>query len=103
MIKKLTGFFIMGLLIATIVPVGSSSIQKTDEKPTTSTIQSFLIGIGLVRIAPLKHEITGFVIIGINTGQVLVNEMIHIQFDETPIRVGGLPPLVFVIKYTPAE
>jgi len=101
--KKVVGILIVGLLMATVFPIGSAYIQKTDEKANTD-FESTLFGIGFIRIDSSNYEIKGFVLFGNNNGQVLLSKMIDIKYDGTPIRIGfGLTPFIFNIKYNPAE
>ena len=98
--KKVIGIVIVGLLIATVLPSVNASINKTDEKDNTIVYESRLFGIGFVRIHGFTHSIKGFVIFGINNGQVISTEFINIKYDEANEVFAGLfPPLIFFIRY----
>ncbi len=102
MVRKVIGIVIVGLLIATMIPLGSAQSQESKEK-ANSEYESKLFAIGFIRIQSDTCEITGFALVGMNTGQLLVLQKIDIQYDGTPIMVGGLPPLIFIVRYNPAE
>jgi hypothetical protein len=99
--KKVIGFLVVGLLIATVFPVVSSDIQKTDQKGKTD-LESKLFGIGFIRIDSSNYELKGFVLFGYNDGQVLLLKKIDIKCDGPPLFVGGLAPFIINIKYNPA-
>lgn len=98
--KKIVGILVIGLLIATIIPVGGASHPSTGIKDNMG-YESRLFEIGLVRIDPHNYKLTGFVFFGINDGEVLVLQKIDIQFEGT-IQAGGLPPFMYTIRYNPA-
>jgi hypothetical protein len=99
--KKIIGIIIIGLVIITLIPGGTATLQKIAEKhPEAYT--SKLIGIGFVRINPTTYEIKGFVLIGIHDGHALIVQNIDITYDGSPIKVGGLVPFLFTIQYNPA-
>lgn len=98
--KKVIGILVVGLLIATVFPVVSSDIQKTDQKGKTD-LESKLFGIGFIRIDSAIYEIKGLVLFGMNDGQVLVLKKIDIKCDGPPLFVGGLAPFIINIKYNP--
>jgi hypothetical protein len=101
--RKIIGILIVGLLIGTVFPCVNASINKTNEKENTIVYESSLFGIGFVRINGFTHVIKGFVIFGINDGQVISTEFINIKYNEAEeILAGGFPPLIFFIRYNPA-
>jgi len=102
MIKKVIVILIVGLLTATVFPSVNASINKTDEKENTIAYESSIFGIGFVRINGITHTLKGFVIFGINDGQVISMEFININYDEANEVLAGLfPPLIFFIRYNP--
>jgi hypothetical protein len=102
MAKKVVRILIVGLLIATIFPVGRSYIQKMDEK-ANADLESKFFGIGFIRIDSSNYEIKGLVLFGLNDGQIILSKMIDIKYDGTPILVDFLTSFIFSIKYNPTE
>lgn len=103
--KKVIGILIIGLLIATAFPTVSASINKTDEKENTIAYESRIFGIGFVRIHSLTHVIKGFVLVGINDGEVISTEFVNIKYSEADgVYAGFFSPyqLTFYIRYNPA-
>jgi len=100
--KKVVGILVVGLLMITVFPIGSSYIQKTDEKVKTN-FESKLFGIGLIQIDSFNYQIKGFVLLGMNDDQVLLLKKIDIKYDGSSIQIGGIPPFVFNINYNPAK
>ena len=100
--KKIIGILIVGLLIATAFPTVSASIHKIDDKENTIAFESRIFGIGFVRIHSLTHEIKGFVLIGINDGQIISTKIINIKYGEADsVFASFFPPLIFYIRYNP--
>ena len=100
--KKLIGILIVGILITTVFPCVDASINKTDEKKDTVIYESRIFGLGFVYINGFTHTIKGYVIFGINNGQVIKTQFINIKCSETyNIFAGYLPPLIFFITYNP--
>jgi len=78
-------------------------MQKSKNKDNTIALGSRLLGIGFVRINGFTHVIKGFVIFGINDGQVLSMEFIRIKFSEVNVIFAGyFSSLIFFIMYNPA-
>ena len=103
--RKVFGILIVGLLVASAFPMVSASIDNTDEKENTIVYESRIFGIGFVRLNGRTQEIKGFVIFGINDGQVISLEFINIKCDEADEMFAGFfPPLqlTFYIRYNPA-
>ena len=101
--KKLVGFLIVGIMITTLLPTIGASINKNTQTEDTTDYESYILGIGLVRINGFTHVIKGFVLFGINDGEVIKNEFIRINYDGVDeIFAGFLPPLMFFMKYEPA-
>jgi hypothetical protein len=100
--KKVIGILIVGLLILTAFPTVSASVYETDDKENEIVYESSLFGVGFVRIHGFTHTIKGFVIFGINDGQVITTEFINIKYNEVnKIFAGYLSPLVFFFRYNP--
>jgi hypothetical protein len=100
--KEIIGILIASLLMLTVFPCVNASINKTDEKENTIVYESRIFGIGFVRINELTNSIKGFVIFGINDGQVISMQFINIKFiDSDGVYVGFFPPLIFFIRYNP--
>ena len=100
--RKIIGFLIIGLLIAAIFPNVGASINKTDEKEDATIYESRIFGIGFVRINGFTHVIKGFVIYGINDGQVISMQFIDIKYtDVDKVLAGYCSPLIFFIRYNP--
>jgi hypothetical protein len=100
--KKVIGILIVGLLIAIAFPTVNASINKTDEKENPIKYDSSLFGIGFVRIH--EHALKGFVLFGINDGEVISAEFINIEYSSADgVFAGFFPPLqlTFYIKYNP--
>ena len=101
--SKIIGIFIVGMLIVTVFPCVGATIHKNDQKENTKVLASRLFGIGFVRINGFTHVIKGFVIFGINDGQVLSMEFIRIKFSEVNVVFAGyFSSLIFFIMYNPA-
>ena len=103
MYKKLIGILIIGLLITTILPIGTPNIN-IDEVETDSVqifLENKLIGIGSISI-DISNKITGFVFVGINNGQIIITENIEIQSLSQPNNVFNGIPFAFFITYEPA-
>ena len=100
--KKLIGIIIVGILITTILPCTNASTNKTDQKESTALYQSRIFGIGFVRINSFTQKIIGFVIYGINDGEIISMQFINIQYEEADELFAGFLPLVFYIRYNPA-
>lgn len=89
--------------MVTVFPGVGAAIHKTDQKENTIAYESRLFGIGFVRINGFTHVIKGFVIFGINDGEVISMEFINIKYCGADKVFGGIfPPLIFLIRYTPA-
>ena len=100
--KKIIRILVCMLLITTIFPCVGASINETDEKENTIFYESRIFGIGFVYISKITHVIAGYVIFGINDGQVIRNEFIRIRFSEADeIFAGNYPPIIFYIRYNP--
>ena len=101
--RKLIGILIVGMLIVTVFPCVGAAFHKDDQKENTIAYESSLFGIGFVRINGFTHVIKGFVIFGINDGQVISTEFINIKYtDVDKVLVGYFTPLIFFIRYNPA-
>lgn len=114
--RKIIGFFILGILIVTVLPGLDAAIQKNNQKDSTIVLESSfnqkeniialgsrLFGIGFVRINGFTHIIKGFVILGINNGQVLSMEFIRVKYSEVNVVLAGyFSSLIFFIRYNPA-
>jgi hypothetical protein len=101
--RKVIGILIVGLLMVTVFPGVNAAIHKTDQKEIPIVYESRLFGIGFVRINGFTHVIKGFVIFGINNGEVLSMEFINIEYSGADKVFGGIfPPLIFFITYNPA-
>ena len=101
--KKEIGILIVGLLIATAFTTVNASIHKTDDIENEITFESSLSGIGFVGIH--EHEIKGFVLFGINDGQVILTEFINIKYNVVDGVYACFFPqlqLTFCIRYNPA-
>jgi len=102
-IKKIVAIIVVGLFIATIFPCAGATINKTDEKENITIYESRIFGVGFVRIHSLTHEIKGFVLFGINDGQVISKAFIDIKYNEVDnVYAGYLPLFIFFIRYNPA-
>ena len=100
---KVIGILIVGMLIVTVFPGVGAAVHKNDQKENTIVYESRLFGIGFVRINGFTHVIKGFVIFGINEGQVISTEFIKIKYaDVDEVHVGYFTPLIFFIRYNPA-
>jgi hypothetical protein len=101
--KKIIGILIVGMLIVIVFPSINSVNQESYQEKNTIINKSRLFGIGFVRIKEFMHVIKGFVIFGINDGQVLLMEFVNIKYiNVNPVLVGYFSPLIFFISYTPA-
>jgi hypothetical protein len=104
--KKIIGILVMTLLIATLLPVESTRININGKETDTVNIRSELklLGIGSISIDSSKYTIKGFVLVGINNGQIIISKNIDIQCCLSPALVFGFgtPFVVFFIKYNPA-
>ena len=101
--KKVIGILIVGILIVTVFPCVDGTINKTDEKKDTAIYKSRIFGVGFVRINGFTKTIKGFVLFGINNGQVISMEFINIKYIEAePVLAGYITPLIFIIRYNPA-
>jgi hypothetical protein len=98
--KKIVGILIVGLLMATILPTASASADTFLSKSTD--YESKLFAVGFFRINPHTYAITGFAFFGLLDGSPLVLQKIDIQYDGTPIFVGGLIPFFINVEYNPA-
>ena len=101
--NKIIGILIIGLLLATVIPNVTASYNKTNENENTIFYESKLFGVGFVRINGFTHVIKGFVLFGINDGQIISMQFINIKYNEADkVFAGLLPPLMFLIRYNPA-
>ncbi len=101
--KKIIGILIVGILITTVFTSVGASSNITSQKENTTAYESNIFGIGFVRINGFTHVIKGFVIFGINDGQVITTEFINIKYNEVnEVFAGIFPPLMFLIRYNPA-
>jgi hypothetical protein len=102
--RKVIVILIVGLLMVTVFPGVNAAIHKTDQKEDTTAYESRLFGIGIVRINGFTHVIKGFVIYGINDGQVISMEFINIKYTEVDeVFVGYCTPLIFFFRYNPEQ
>lgn len=94
----------LGLVAILVIPVVSASQQNTPET-NNFEYESKLFAIGVVRIDPVHNELTGFVLFGINDGDVFTLKNINIKYDpSTPVYAGSiLPFFVHHIWYNPAS
>jgi hypothetical protein len=100
--RKVIVILIVGLLMITVFPGVNATIHKTYQNENTIIYESRLFGIGFVRINGFTHVIKGFVIFGINDGQVISTEFIKIKYtDVDEVHVGYFTPLIFFIRYNP--
>ena len=75
------------------------------QKENEITYESRIFGIGFVRIHSLNHVIKGFVLVGINNGEVISTEFVNIKYSEVDgIFAGFFSPyqLTFYIRYKSA-
>ena len=101
--RKVIGILIVGLLMVTVFPSVNAAFQRDDQKENPIAYESRLFGIGFVRINGFTHVIKGFVIFGINDGEVISMQFINIKYCGADKVYGGIfPPLMFLIRYTPA-
>jgi hypothetical protein len=101
--RKVIVILIVGLLMITVFPGVNAAIHKTYQNENTIVYESRLFGIGFVRINGFTHVIKGFVIFGINDGQVISMDFINIKYSEAgEVFVGLFPPLMFLIQYNPS-
>lgn len=100
--KKIVGLLVIGLVFAFVFPVGSSYLLDSIEKENKE-YESTLFVIGFLRVDTSNFEITGFALFGMNNGQVLLSKKIDIQYDGSPILVGGFPPFINTIRYNPID
>ena len=97
------GILIIGIMITTSIPCIGASLNNIIQKEDITDYESYIFGIGLVRINGFTHVIKGFVIFGINDGEVIKNEFINIKCNEVnEIFASYLPPLIFFMRYDPA-
>jgi hypothetical protein len=101
--KKVIGILILGILIATIFPCADATINKTDQKESTMVYESRIFGMGFVRINSFTQKIKGFVLFGINDGEIISMQLINIKYEEADELFAGFLPLMFFIRYNPAE
>ncbi len=100
--KETIGILIAGMLMLTVFPCVNASAIKTYKKENTIFYESRIFGIGFVRINGFTHTLKGFVLFGINDGQVISMEFINIKYEEANEVFAGLfPPLIFFIRYNP--
>jgi hypothetical protein len=100
--KKVIGILIVGILIATIFPCADASINKSEQKESTMVYESRVFGIGFVRINSFTQTIKGFVLYGINNGEIISMQFINIKYEEADELFAGFLPLVFFIRYNPS-
>ncbi len=101
--KKIVGILIVGIMITTLLPCIGASLSKNIQKEDTTNYESYIFGIGFVRINGFTHVIKGFVLFGINDGEVIKTEFINIKYDEVnKVFASYLPPLIFFMRYDPA-
>jgi hypothetical protein len=101
--KKIFGIIVVSMLIITVIPSISAINHENYQKENTIVNKSRLFGIGFVRIKEFMHVIKGFVIFGINDGQVIFMQFVNIKYiNVNPVLVGYFSPLIFFISYTPA-
>lgn len=99
---KVIGILIVGMLMVTGFPGVGAAIHKDDQKEIAIVYESRLFGIGFVRINGFTHVIKGFVIFGINDGQVISMEFINIKYiDVDEVLVSYFTPLIFLFRYNP--
>jgi hypothetical protein len=101
--KKVIGILIVGIMITTLFPCIGASLNKNIQKEDITEYESYIFGIGFVRINGFTHVIKGFVIYGINDGEIINTELINIKYnDVNEVFAGFLPPLMFFMRYDPA-
>ena len=101
--KKVVGILIVGIMITTLFPSIGASLNKNIQKEDETDYESYIFGIGVVRINGFTHVIKGFVLFGINDGEVIKTEFIKIKYNEVnDIFASYLPPLIFFMRYDPA-
>ncbi len=101
--KKIVGIIVMSMLIIKVIPSISAAYYENYQNENTIVNKSRLFGIGFVRIKEFMHVIKGFVIFGINDGQVILMEFVNIKYIKVnPVLAGYFSPLIFFISYTPA-
>ena len=94
--KKIIGLLCIGLVLALVIPIGSSYAD----------FDCKLSAIGVIRIDSSTSEIKGFVFFGNNDGEVLQFTFINIKYDDgrTPMELDSkMPFFVHNIKYNPAQ
>lgn len=100
--KKVIGILIVGLLMLTVIPSVNASSQVTEEKENSIVFESTLLGVGFVRIHEYNHRLKGFVLFGINDGEVISTEFINIEFIEVDMVFAGYcTPFIFFFRYNP--
>ena len=98
--KKVIGIFIIGILIATMIPCVSASSDETEQE--APVYESMILGIGFARINTFTHRIIGYVLYGINDGEIISTQFINIKYSEADEIFAGFIPGVFFIRYNPA-
>jgi hypothetical protein len=99
MMRKITGIVVAGLLLATLIPVGTSCIQGVDQQQRMD-YNSHLIGFGFYRVNIYSSSISAFVIYGKQNGNVLILHHVTIHFVDATI-VNPLNPIIINIYYDP--
>ena len=100
--KKVIGILIVGILIATALSCANASNNKTEQEEDAMVYESRIFGLGLVRINTFTHAIKGFVVYGINDGEIISMQFVNINYEEADELFAGFIPLVFFIRYNPA-
>jgi hypothetical protein len=101
--KKVVGILIVGIMITTLFPCIGASLNNNIQKEDITEYESYIFGIGFVRINGFTHVIKGFVLFGINDGEVIKTEFINIKYnDVNEVFASYLSPLMFLMRYNPA-
>ena len=101
--KKIIGILIVGIMITTLFPSIGASLNNNIQIEDVTDYESYILGIGFVRIGGFTHVIRGFVLFGINDGEFINTEFIKIKYnDVNDIFASYLPPFMFLIRYDPA-
>lgn len=93
--KKIMAVLVLGLFLASIVPIGTTVARPMNPQVTLSCIGIFK------GVDTMTHTIKGYVIYGTNDGEVIKGELISIHYDGIPI-VAHTVPFLWKIKYSPA-
>jgi len=91
------------MMITTLLPSIGASFNENIQNVDITGYESYIFGVGFVRIHGFTHVIKGFVLFGINDGQAISTEFINIKYNDVKeIFVGYFTPFTFLMLYDPA-